>query len=237
MRESSCRSPGHPGPRPYSENMSPITAVIFDMDGLLFDSEVYWERARQEYAASIGCTWTPEAERLCKGKNSNEWAAVIREQCGSEIPPAGIIAGVSDRMQALYQQHLPVLPGAIEVVRNLAVRYPLGLASSSPRVLIEEALTQANIRSCFSVVVSSDQVAHGKPSPDVFLAAARELGHRPESVAVFEDSSAGIQAAHTAGMTVIAVPNPNFPPSEDALELATIVLPSLRDFREDLLPS
>lgn len=212
-----------------------IRAIIFDLDGLLFDSEVYWERARREYCRSQGCDWGPEQELAVKGRNSPEWAAVIARHCRLDTDLTTIIDGVADRMRALYHEHLPVLPGALSVVRRLAQRFPLGLASSSPPSLIEYALTEAGIRSCFRVTVSADEVGRGKPSPDVFLVTAERLGVRPKEIAVFEDSSAGIQAAHAAGMAVIAVPNPHYPPSDDALRLANLVLPSLEDFREELL--
>lgn len=211
-----------------------IRAVIFDLDGLLLDSEVYWERARREYAEARDCAWTQADELRVKGMNSQEWAAVIQSTCpGVSVP--SIIEGVTDRMRALYRRHLPLLPGAVETVRHLAASYPLGLASSSPPPLIEEALSDAGIRSCFQVIVSSDEVGKGKPAPDVFLATARSLGVEPAQVAVFEDSSAGIGAARAAGMHVIAVPNPHFPPSDAALALADRVIPSLLAFRPEML--
>lgn len=212
-----------------------IWAVIFDMDGLLFDSEVYWEKARREYSASQGCDWTAADELDVKGMNSREWAALIRDRCGLSRDLAEIIAGVTARMRAQYEEHLPVLPGALEAVRKSAELYPLGLASSSPPDLIEFVLTEAGLRQDFAVVVSSDQVGKGKPSPDVFWRAAERLEIKPERIAVFEDSSSGIRAAHDAGMHVIAVPNPHFPPSEEALALADRVLPSLADFSPEML--
>lgn len=212
-----------------------IQAIIFDMDGLLLDSEVYWTRARAEYCRSQGCTWSHEDELSVKGHNSPEWAAVIKRRCSLDVPFAAIIDDVSSRMKSLYADHLPLLPGAVETVRDLHERYPLGLASSSPVDLIEFALREAGIRDCFSVLVSADEVGKGKPAPDVFLVTARRLGFPPSSIAVFEDSSAGIRAGRAAGMLVIAVPNPNFPPSEEALSLASVALTSLVDFSPDLL--
>jgi HAD superfamily hydrolase (TIGR01509 family) len=213
-----------------------ITAVIFDLDGLLLDSEVYWERARREYAQSLACQWSEQDELGVKGKNSREWAADILARCpGHSIRE--IIDGVTARMQALYRQHLPLLPGAVQVVRALAAEYPLALASSSPPVLIQEALTDAGIRTCFRATVSSDDVGKGKPAPDVFLAAGRALGRPPAEIAVFEDSSAGIEAARAAGMRVIAVPNPHYPPSPSALASADRVLTSLVGVGSDTLRS
>jgi HAD superfamily hydrolase (TIGR01509 family) len=212
-----------------------ISAVIFDMDGLLLDSEVYWERARRAYAASVGCAWSERDELDVKGMNSVEWAALIRDRCRLAADLSGIIAGVTARMRELYEEHLPLLPGALHAVRSTAAVYPLGLASSSPRDLIELVLTEARIRDDFSAVVSSDEVGKGKPNPEVFLETARRLGIHPDRIAVFEDSSAGIRAAHAAGMRVIVVPNPHFPPASDALGLAELVLSSLDNFSPDLL--
>ena len=212
-----------------------ISAVIFDMDGLLLDSEVYWERARREYCASLSCDWSRDDELSVKGNNSREWAARILDRCGLTLRREQVIVGVSARMEALYRQHLPLLPGATSVVRALAGEYPLGLASSSPPPIIEYALQAAGIRECFSVIVSADEVGKGKPAPDVFLATAARLGVAPNHTAVFEDSSAGIMAARAAGMRVIAVPNPHFPPSPEALDAADVVLSSLPEFHAEVL--
>lgn len=207
-----------------------VSAVTFDMDGLLFDSEVYWERARTRYSASKGCEWTAADEHDVKGMNSREWAQLIHDRCGLHLGLEDIIAGVTALMRSQYDEHLPLLPGALEAVRACAERYPLGLASSSPPDLIEFVLAEAGIRSAFSVIVSSDDVGKGKPNPAVFLETAARLGVEPGQIVVFEDSSAGIRAAHDAGMLVIAVPNPHFPPSSAALSLADQVLPSLTEF-------
>lgn len=212
-----------------------IRAIIFDLDGLLVDSEVYWEEARRDYCEASGCTWRPEDEHLVKGNNSAEWADAIRKRCGMESEPQEIIDAVIARMRDLYGEHLPLLPGAIEAVRALAEQYPLGIASSSPPALIAYALSEAGIVDRFKVIVSADHSGRGKPAPDVFLAAAERLGFTPDTCAVFEDSSAGILAARAANMFVIAVPNPHYPPHDDALSKADIVLPSLLDFRSEML--
>lgn len=214
-----------------------IDAVIFDMDGLLLDSEVYWERARGEYARSVGCDWTDADEHDAKGKNSPEWAQLIRERCDLDIPPTEIIGTLTRRMRDLYRQHLPLLPGAADAVRDVARFLPLAIASSSPPELIEYAMAAAGIRDCFQTIVSADTVGRGKPSPDVFLVAAKRLAVPPARIAVFEDSTAGILASHAAGMHTIAVPNPHFPPSAEALALAELVLPSLVDFQAAQLES
>ncbi len=212
-----------------------IEAVIFDMDGLLIDSEVFWEDARSDYARSEGCTWRPEDELGVKGHNSVEWAEAIQRRCKFERSPDEIIQAVTSRMRTLYTGRLPLLPGATEVVRSLAGAFPLAIASSSPSQLIEYVLTQARLFDLFQVVVSADHAGRGKPAPDVFLAAAEGLGRAAQTCAVFEDSSAGITAARAAHMFVIAVPNPHYPPAEKALQSADVVLASLLDFRPEML--
>lgn len=212
-----------------------IRAVIFDMDGLLFDSEVYWERARRAYAADEGCEWSQADERASKGNNSREWATAMRDRCGLSAPLPEIISAVTERVKSLYEARIPLLPGAIDVVRELSARYPLGLASSSPPELIEYALGRAGIRDCFSALASSDEVPRGKPSPDVFELAARRLEYPASEIAVFEDSGAGIEAAAAASMRVFAVPNHHAPPGPEALAKAQDVLKSLRDFRPEML--
>jgi HAD superfamily hydrolase (TIGR01509 family) len=206
------------------------------MDGLLLDSEVYWARARTDYCASVGCAWRHEDELSVKGYNSPEWAAAIRARCGIDAEPADIIDAVEACMRRLYTEHLPLMPGADNVVKTLARRYPLAIASSSPASLIEFAMERAGLFSCFRVVVSADTVGKGKPAPDVFLVAAERLGYSPAEIAVFEDSTAGIMAARAAGMFVIAVPNPHYPPDPGTLKQANLQLSSLEDFDPSMLP-
>lgn len=212
-----------------------IRGVIFDMDGLLLDSEVYWEHARREFSASLGCVWGPEDERSVKGHNSEEWAGAIRRRCGLTLPTGEIIDGVTDRMRTLYQERVPLLPGAGTTVQALASVYPLAIASSSPLGLIEFAMRLAGLRDSFAAIVSSDEVGRGKPDPAVFLEAAHRLSLPPAQIAVFEDSTSGILAADRAGMAVIAVPNPQHPPESAALERAALVLGSLAGFTPELL--
>jgi HAD superfamily hydrolase (TIGR01509 family) len=215
--------------------MPPIHAIIFDMDGLLLDSEVYWARARTDYCASVGCEWREEDELGVKGFNSHEWSEGIRGRCQLDVEPQKIIDAVETRMRDMYLTHLPLLPGAAAAVTGLARRYPLAIASSSPPTLIEFVMRRAGLLSCFRVIASADTVGRGKPAPDVFLVAAERLGVSPEQIAVFEDSTAGIKAARAAGTFVIAVPNPHYPPDPDTLEQADIQLSSLEDFDPSML--
>ena len=208
--------------------------MIFDVDGLLVESEEYWNRARRDYVAAYGRVWTDADQRNVMGLNSVEWAHYIRTHFDVDVPDEELIADVKERLLGLYREHVPVLPGAVEAVRMLAPLYPLGVASSSPRTIIEAVLVSLGIRALFAAVVSSDEVTRGKPSPDVYLEAARQLGVDPLQVAVFEDSLNGVRAAKAAGMMVIGVPNRQFGAPGDAAA-ADVVLPSLEDFRPDLL--
>lgn len=212
-----------------------IRAVIFDMDGLLIDSEGFWEEARRTFCRDVGCTWNAADELLVKGHNSVEWAHAIQHRCGLELNEREIIDGVTGLMRNLYGEHLPLLPGAVQAVQSMADLFPVAIASSSPLALIQEAMSDAGIIDRFQVLVSADHVGRGKPAPDVFLKAAILLGVPPSACAVLEDSSAGIQAGRAADMFVIAVPNPLYPPHADALSQADLVLASLLELQPELL--
>ncbi len=211
-----------------------MQAVIFNVDGLLVESEEYWDRARRDYLAGYGGIWTDADQRNVMGLNSLEWAHYIRTHFPVGWPDEQIIAEIKARVLDFYREHVPAMPGAVESVRMLAPRYPLGVASSSPRTIIEAVLESLGIRSLFAVVVSSDEVPRGKPSPDVYLEAARQLDIEPQQAVVFEDSPNGVQAAKAAGMCVIAVPNRQFAAPDD-VAAADVILSSLEDFHPDLL--
>jgi HAD superfamily hydrolase (TIGR01509 family) len=206
-----------------------IEAVVFDLDGVLVDSEPVWERVRRAIVAEYGGHWLPDAQRRLMGMSTGEWAAYLSKDLGMGLPPDDIAALVIERMATSYAEHLPLMPGAVDAVRAIAERWPLGLASSSPPVLINTVLMTAEIRPLFGAVLSSEAVEHGKPAPDVYLAVADLLGIAPESCAAIEDSSNGLRSAAAAGMHVIAVPHPRYPPDADALALASTVLTSLAD--------
>jgi HAD superfamily hydrolase (TIGR01509 family) len=203
----------------------PPAAVVFDMDGVIISSEELWDAVRERLVHERGGRWSTEAHRAMMGMNTAEWTAHMHEDLGVDLTPARIRDEVVHRLGAAYREHLPLLPGAIAAVRDLAERRPLGLASSSPQDLIELVLKLAGIEECFEVVMSSERVARGKPHPDVYLAVLKRMGIEPAAAAAVEDSGNGIRAAAAARMRVIAVPNPLYPPSPDALALADIVLP------------
>jgi HAD superfamily hydrolase (TIGR01509 family) len=212
-----------------------IEAVIFDVDGVLVDSEHAWEAARRDVALGSGGRWRDGAQAQMMGMSTPEWTDWMREELGVQLDPAAIFRRVTERMEAGYRQELPLLPGATDVVRALAARWALAVASSSSRVLIDLVLELSELGPCFRATVSSEEVERGKPAPDVYLEAARKLGVDPQACAVIEDSTNGIRAGAAAGMHVIAVPERDFPPDADALGLAEVVLGSLEELRPEVV--
>ena len=204
-----------------------IAAVVFDLDGVLVDSEHLWDRARRELVAEVGGEWGDDATKAMMGMSSLEWSRYMHDELSVEVPPEQISAAVVERLERLYREELPLLPGARETVIALAAKWPLGLASSSNREIIDLVLELAGLREYFVATVSSEEVARGKPAPDVYLAAACRLDVPPAECVAVEDSTNGLRSAAAAGMTVIALPNSRFPPSGDALRLAAAVVSSL----------
>jgi HAD superfamily hydrolase (TIGR01509 family) len=203
-----------------------IEAVVFDLDGVIVDSEHVWDEVREELARERGGRWHERAQADMMGMSSTEWSRYMHDVIGLPEPPEEISAEVVRRMHARYREHLPLIDGAVEAVRRLGASFRLGLASSSNRELIDAVLEASGLAPLFEATVSSEEVPRGKPVPDVFLEAARRLGVPPERCAAVEDSGNGIRAAHAAGMRVLAIPNRRYPPSADALALADAVLRS-----------
>jgi HAD superfamily hydrolase (TIGR01509 family) len=204
-----------------------IEAVVFDLDGVLLDSEQVWDAVREQLAKERGGRWHDGAQRDMMGMSSREWSLYMHETIGLPEPPEQINQEVVQRLTASYRQDLPAIPGAREAVERLAAHWPLGLASSSNRELIDLALELLGVSNLFRATVSSEEVARGKPAPDVYLEAARRLDADPTRTGAIEDSQNGILSAKAAGMRVIAIPNRRFPPSEQALQQADVVLDSL----------
>jgi len=204
-----------------------IAGIVFDLDGLLLESEQVWDAAREELVRKRGGRWHERAQRDMMGMSSPEWSRYVHEQLGVPDPPEEISAEVVRRLERLYRERLPVIPGAREAVERLAGRWPLALASSSNRELIDLALELMGVAQDFAATVSSEEVARGKPAPDVYLEAARRLAVDPKAAAAVEDSHNGIRSAKAAGMRVVAIPNRHFPPDEEALAQADVVLDSL----------
>ena len=195
-------------------------AVVFDLDGVLLDSEQRWNEAKEEVTTAAGGRWRDDAATAMMGMSSPEWSAYMRDELGVPCEPEQINELVVERMAAGYAEELPLLPGAIDSVEALAARWPLGLASSSNREIIDAFLDLSGLRDCFGVTISSEEVGRGKPSPDVYLEVAGRLGADAGRCIAVEDSANGLRAAAAAGMAVIAVPNPHYPPPADALALA-----------------
>jgi HAD superfamily hydrolase (TIGR01509 family) len=214
-----------------------IDAVVFDLDGVLIHSEEVWDEVREAYVRERGGRYDAEIQRAMMGMSSTEWSRFLHETAAVPDEPEAINAEVVRRMLASYHDHLPLVVGAGDAVRRLAARHPLGLASSSNRQLIDAALEIAGLASCFEATVSSEEVAHGKPAPDVYLEAARRLGVDPTHCAAVEDSHGGIRSANAAGMRVIAFPNPSYPPDEEALAQADVIIRSLDELTPELVDS
>jgi HAD superfamily hydrolase (TIGR01509 family) len=202
-------------------------AVIFDLDGVLVDSEQLWDQARREFTAQHGGHWLPGATTAMQGMSSVEWSGYLRWTLGVQLPEPEIAELVAERLLDLYETKLPLLPGAAGAVRRIGSRWPLGLASSSNRSVIDTVLDRAALRPLFAATVSSEEVRRGKPAPDVYLEAARRLGYPPQSCAAVEDSANGIRSAVAAGMLVAAIPNRQFPPPADVLATADLALNGL----------
>jgi HAD superfamily hydrolase (TIGR01509 family) len=211
--------------------------VVFDLDGVLIDSEETWSRVRGEVVARHGGQWTEADQRNVMGDNSRQWSAYIKRTWNVPLSEEEIFRAVLAAMIAAYERELTVLPGAREAVAGLGAHYPLAVASSSPRELIGVALRVAGFDNAFRATVSSDEVSDGKPAPDVYLLAAQRLGAPARECAAIEDSTNGIRAAVAAGMATIAIPNRAFPPPDDVLAQAHVVLPSLRELTPELVES
>jgi HAD superfamily hydrolase (TIGR01509 family) len=207
--------------------VSAIEAVVFDLDGVLLDSEQAWDDARRDLVGETGGTWTETATRDMLGMSSNEWPRYVRDELGVPLDTDEINAEVVRRVLERYRRELPLLAGAREAVERLAGRWPVGLASSSNREVIDEVLGAMGVAELFAATVSSEEVGRGKPAPDVYLEAARRMGADPARCVAIEDSENGIRSAHAAGMRVLAVPNPHFPPADEAVALADAVLADL----------
>jgi HAD superfamily hydrolase (TIGR01509 family) len=204
-------------------------AVIFDLDGVLVDSEHVWNDAREQLARERGGRWHERAQRDMMGMSSPEWSRYMHDVIGLVEPPERISAEVVRRVETIYRDRLPLIEGAEEAVRRLAERFPLALASSANRPVIDLFMELSGLGDRFGATVSSEEVARGKPSPDVYLEAARRLDVAPDACAAVEDSHNGILAAKAARMRVVAIPNRRYPPDAEALAEADVVLESLQE--------
>ena len=204
-----------------------VDAVVFDLDGVIVDSEQVWDDVRETYTREHGGTYTDRATRDMMGMSALEWSRYMAEELGVPGTPDEINAAVVERMLERYGSAPPLIPGAVEAVRRVAAQWPLAIASSSNPELIEVVVRVSGLADVFETAVSSQEVPRGKPAPDVYLEAARRLGVDAARCAAVEDSHNGIRSARAAGMRVVAVPNPHFPPDDEALAEADVVLRSI----------
>ena len=210
-----------------------IEAVAFDLDGTLIESERRWEAARQDVTESAGGCWRDDAQPSMMGLSTPEWIAYMQEELGVALEADEIRQRVLERIKASYREQLPLVEGAEESVRRLAARWPLAVASSSPRELIELVLELAGLEECFDEVISSEEVPRGKPAPDVYLRARELLGSGPSRTAAIEDSGAGVRSAVAAGMPVVLIPGTEFPPDPAVIEETDLVLDSIKQLDVD----
>jgi HAD superfamily hydrolase (TIGR01509 family) len=204
--------------------------VIFDLDGVVVDSEIWWDEVRRDVARAHGRDWTIDDRHAVMGANSRQWSETMRERLGLDLNAETIERAVVDGVVERYaREGPPTIDGAVEAVHRIADRWPTALASSSHRRVIDAALAATGLDGAFQAVVSSDEVAHGKPAPDVFLEAARRLGADPSATLVVEDSLNGLRAGRAAGMTTVLVPNRSVPPADGAAALADLVIGELRE--------
>jgi HAD superfamily hydrolase (TIGR01509 family) len=208
-----------------------IEAVVFDLDGVIVDSEQVWDEVREAYVRETGGTYTDESARDMMGMSSPEWSRYMADSLRVPGTPEEINAAIVERMLERYGEEPPLIPGAVEAVRRIAAWVPLAIASSSNRELIDVVLRVSGLSGDFAATVSSEEVPRGKPSPDVYLEAAHRLGADPARCGAVEDSHNGIRSAKAAGMRVVAVPNPHYPPDDESLLLADVVVPVIGDLQ------
>ncbi|TMQ94003.1 HAD family phosphatase [Actinomadura soli] len=213
----------------------PVQAIVFDLDGVLIDSEPVWEDVRRAYVAEHGGRWLPDTQDRLMGMSTLEWAAYIANDLVDGVTSEDVAYEVVDRMSQRYQDGLPLLPGAEAAVRRMAEYRPLGLSSSSPRALIDLVLGQLRVDGLFRATVSTEEVDRGKPAPDGYLTVAAQLDVPARTCVAIEDSANGLRSAHAAEMTVIAVPRPAHPPADDALALAAHIADDLDEITPELV--
>ena len=205
---------------------------------MIVDSEIWWDEVRQAFARDHARPWTQADQHAVMGSNSRQWSATMRARLDLGLPAseieAAIVAGVVSRYE---REGSPTIEGAVEAVRRIGATRPIALASSSHRRVIDAALAATGLAAAFEAVVSSDDVAEGKPAPDVFLAAARQLGVDPADTLVVEDSTNGLRAARAAGMTTVLIPNHSVPPAPGWEPFADVVVDRLADLDPDDLPA
>ena len=213
----------------------PIEAIVFDMDGVLVDSEVYWDKSRVDFARDRGKTWTDEFQRLAMGRSTVGWAGVMQEKLALDESIDDIIAEMKARVIAHYEERMPARPGALESVSHMQRYFRVGLASGSPTEIIKAVLSITGLDQLFEVMIYGDEVKRGKPAPDIYLEALKALGVSPAVSLGIEDSANGLRSLKAAGMFAVAAPSPDYPLPDDILALADAHISTLEDFTVDLV--
>ena len=211
-----------------------MRAVVFDLDGVLVNSEPVWDDVRRGLALRHDRPWPPDATRAMQGMSTAEWSRYLVDVVGVPGTAADVAEEVIRSVEERYASELPLIPGAVAAVSRLAGHFRLGLASSSPRRLIDTVLSRSGMADYFEVSVSTEEVEAGKPSPAVYLEAVRRLGVPAAPTAAVEDSSNGLRSAHAAGLIVVALPHEAFPPAPDALALASAHVHSIAELTPEL---
>ena len=213
----------------------PIEAVIFDMDGVLVDSEVYWDRSRVEFARDRGKVWTDEYQRLAMGRSTVGWARVMQDKLALDESIDAVIAEMKARVIAHYEERMPTRPGALESVAHMKEHFRVGLASGSPTEIIKAVMRITGLDQVFEVMIYGDEVPRGKPAPDIYLEALQALGAAPAAALGIEDSANGLRSLKAAGMYAVAAPSPDYPLADEALALADAHITTLEEFTVDLV--
>lgn len=205
---------------------STIRAVVFDLDGLMFDTEALFFRCASEMLAARGKVFTSEIMRAMIGRRSKEVGHLIRTMTGLEDSVDVLLGDVRQRFYAEMDTAVHPTPGLFQLLDRLGhLGMPLAVATSSSRSYAERLLVRHGLRDRFDVLLGSEDVQNGKPDPEIYRKAAERLGQTPASVMVLEDSPAGVAAGVAAGAFVVGVPHEHSP--AEALSLAQLVVPRL----------
>lgn len=206
-------------------NAHTIKAIVFDMDGILIDSEVIWSRVRRQFASERGLAWTETDQLSLMGLISSQWSVRMHEMlCLKEINARELELEIRRRVAIAFESDLPVRKGARQALEGLAAHWPIALASGSPRDLVELAMERTGMRSAFQFILTGEDVVCGKPDPEIYLRALSILGVAGNQAVGIEDSANGIRALRSAGMWVVAAPCPEFPLSADVQALAHVAV-------------
>lgn len=212
-----------------------VKAVVFDMDGVLTNTEEVWDEVRRGLAREHGLAWPDDATVAMMGMSTPEWAGYLVERVGFPGDAEATAREVIEAMAARYHSHLPINDGAADAVLRVADARPVALVSSSPRLLIDTVVGELGLDGVFDATVSTEEVAAGKPAPDGYLRGCELLGVEPSAAVAVEDSNSGVRSAAGAGLRVVAFPDPSHPLHDEVAALVSAVISGLDELTEDLL--